>query len=107
MGRQTPKLSHLGHQDGEPPWAVVASAQSKAGNQWPRGQRTETATHQETTGQAHGRRQAGNQAREQGPRRGLGIQIQVGRGELPRASRRGPAVRSVRQISSVMLECNL
>ena len=51
----------------------------QAGNQWQRRQRTKTATHQGTTGQAHGRQQAGNQAREQGPRRGLGIQIQVGR----------------------------
>ena len=29
MGRQTPKLSPWGHQDGEHPWAVVASAQSR------------------------------------------------------------------------------
>ena len=31
------------------------------------------------TGQAHRKRRAENQTREQGPRQGLGIQIQVGR----------------------------
>ena len=34
---------------------------------------------QDFTGQAHRGRRAENQAREQGPQRGLGIQIQVGR----------------------------
>ena len=51
----------------------------QAGNQWQRGQGTKAATHQGTTGRAHGRQQAGNQTRREGPQRGLGIQIQVGR----------------------------
>ena len=41
----------LGHQGGEPPWAAVASAQSRRGNQEHRGRRTGTATHQKTKGQ--------------------------------------------------------
>ena len=47
----------------------------------PRAEKTEDGDggDQGDTGQAHRGRRAENQAREQGPRRGLGIQIQVGR----------------------------
>ena len=54
-GQRDTKAQPLGHQSGEPPWAAVANAQSRRGNQKHRGPRTGTATHQKTTGQTHGR----------------------------------------------------
>ena len=71
------KAQPLGHQGGKPPWAAVANAQSRRGNQERRW--TGTATHQKTTGQTHERQQTENQAQEEGPQRGLDVQIQVGR----------------------------
>ena len=95
------KARPLGHHNGEPPWAAVANAQSRRGNQKLRERRTGTTTHQETTGQAHKRQQAGSQAQEESPRQGLDVQIQVGR-----EVRHGPAGAYLPCAASPHLQCD-
>ena len=85
----------LGHQGGKPPWAAVANAQSKRGNQEHRGRWTGTATHQKITSQTHKRQQTENHAQEEGPKRELDVEIQGWPGDLSRASRCGFAVHCV------------
>ena len=78
-------------------------AQGRRSNREPREGETGTATHQKTTGQVHGRRQAGSQAQQESPQQGLDVQNPGWPGDPSRASRCVFAV----HISSVMLKCNL
>ena len=73
------KAKPMGHQSGEPPRAAAAGAQSRRGNQERRGRETGTPTRQGNTGQAHRRRQAGSQAQDESPRRGLDVHLQGSR----------------------------
>ena len=59
-----------GHQSGEPPWAAVAKRRA--------GEATGSQERRDRTGQVHGRRQAGRQAQEESPQRGLDVQVQIG-----------------------------
>ena len=62
---------------------------------------TGTTTHQKTTGQVHGRRQAGRRAQEEGLRRGLDVQVQVGQ-----EFRHGPAGAYLPCAASPYLQCD-